>query len=175
VLERGCPECGFDASTFPKERVAALVRRNAQDWVTVLDAPAALLRRPTADDRWSILEYACHVRDVFRLYDLRLHLMLAEDNPTFPNWDQDQSALDDRYNEQDPVAVGAGLLTAAAEVAARFDLVTGDQWNRGGRRGDGAEFTVDTFSRYMVHDPVHHLCDVTGLASNGEVRSTGST
>jgi uncharacterized protein YfaQ (DUF2300 family) len=27
---------------------------------------------------------------------------------------------------------------------------------------DGANFTVTTFARYFVHDPVHHRWDVTG-------------
>ena len=27
---------------------------------------------------------------------------------------------------------------------------------------DGAAFTVETFARYLTHDPVHHLYDVTG-------------
>jgi hypothetical protein len=40
--------------------------------------------------------------------------------------------------------------------------VTGDQWRRTGNRGDGARFTVETFARYLMHDPVHHLYDVTG-------------
>jgi hypothetical protein len=40
--------------------------------------------------------------------------------------------------------------------------VTEDQWQRPGRRSDGARFTVETFARYFIHDPVHHLYDVTG-------------
>jgi hypothetical protein len=40
--------------------------------------------------------------------------------------------------------------------------VTGAQWERTGRRSDGARFTVETFARYFIHDPVHHLYDVTG-------------
>jgi hypothetical protein len=35
---------------------------------------------------WSTLEYACHVRDVFRLYDRRLALMLDEDDATFARY-----------------------------------------------------------------------------------------
>jgi hypothetical protein len=34
------------------------------------------------------------------------------------------------------------------------------QWARTGRRSDGAAFTVESFARYFVHDPVHHLHDV---------------
>ena len=49
-----------------------------------------------------------------------------------------------------------------AARAGRFEGVTGDQWQRTGARSDGARFTVETFARYFVHDPVHHLYDVTG-------------
>lgn len=162
VLERPCAECGFDASTFPPEQVAQLIRDNARVWRELLAAtePARLVRRPS-DDRWSVLEYACHVRDVFRLFHGRLALMLDEDGPTFPNWDQDVSAVEDDYNGQDPTTVAADLTTAATALAARFDAVQGDAWQRTGLRSDGAHFTVDTFSRYLVHDPVHHIHDVT--------------
>ena len=77
---------------------------------------------------WSPLEYACHVRDVFRICDGRLALMLTEDDPTFANWDQDATAVDDAYGEQDPATVAAELVDAASELADRFDAVIGDQW-----------------------------------------------
>ena len=119
--------------------------------------------RPT-EQQWSTLEYACHVRDVFRLYDKRLELMVEHDDPLFENWDQDRTAVDSRYAEQDPERVAAELQAAAAALAERFDAVTQSSWSRTGRRGDGAEFTIDSFSRYLLHDPVHHLHDVnTGL------------
>ncbi|MGH9210305.1 MAG: DinB family protein [Acidimicrobiales bacterium] len=161
VVERPCAECGFDASTFPREAVAQMVRDNAQQWQHLLAAtgPARLTRRPS-DDRWSALEYACHVRDVFRLYDYRLDLMLTEDDPAFPNWDQDVAAVEERYNDQDGAVVGRELVAAATALGAHFDTVQGEAWGRTGLRSDGAQFTVDTFARYMVHDPVHHLYDV---------------
>jgi hypothetical protein len=56
----------------------------------------------------------------------------------------------------------AALLRANAGLADAFDTVEGDQWLRMGRRGDGARFNVAGFSRYLLHDPVHHLYDVTG-------------
>mgnify|MGYP000205025455 CR=1 FL=1 len=49
------------------------------------------------------------------------------------------------------------------EPMCAFDSVTGEQWQRPGRRSDGAVFTVDTFSRYLLHDVVHHGWDVTGV------------
>jgi hypothetical protein len=161
VLRRPCPECGLDTGSLERTEIPALIRANAAAWQAPLDAPDAA-RRPRPG-KWSPLEYGCHVRDVFRLYDYRLGLMLTEDDPLYPNWDQDETAADDRYDTQDPGPVAAELAASAQAVAASFAAVEGDQWTRPGRRGDGASFTVETFARYFIHDPVHHLYDVTGL------------
>jgi hypothetical protein len=88
--------------------------------------------------------------------------MLTLDDPTFPNWDQDVTAVEDRYQEQDPAQVAAELRQAAFAIAGRFETVSGGQWQRTGTRSDGARFTVETFARYFIHDPAHHLYDVTG-------------
>jgi len=158
VLDRTCPECGFDVRGLHPAEVGEALRANSLEWRALLDHPAAA-QRPSPD-RWSALEYACHVRDVFRLYEYRLHLMLDEDDPTFPNWDQDSSAVEERYGEQDPATVVDELEAAGAILADSFATVSGDQWQRTGNRSDGARFTIDTFARYLLHDPVHHVWDV---------------
>jgi DinB superfamily len=160
VLERPCPECGFDASGVAGEAVAGRLRDNAAAWELVL--AAADVRQRPEPATWSPLEYGCHVRDVFRLYDYRLTLMLTEPDPLYPNWDQDETAVKERYGEQDPAAVAVELVDAADRLASRFETVTGAGWDRPGRRSDGARFTVDSFARYLLHDPVHHLHDATG-------------
>jgi hypothetical protein len=160
VLRRPCPECGFDTQAFARERVALLIRENATAWQGVL-AESAIARVRPQPDKWSPLEYGCHVRDVFRLYTVRLELMLTEDDPLFANWDQDETALADRYDEQDPAVVSAELTEAADTLADAFDEVDGPMWERTGRRSDGANFTVESFARYFVHDPVHHLYDAS--------------
>ena len=160
VLDRRCDECGFDATAFPIGETGARTRANAAAWEVLLQRDDAAVRfRP---DRWSVLEYACHVRDVFRVYDGRLTRMLAEDGPRYDNWDQDDTAASDAYHVQDPAIVGPELVDAADTVATRFDTVTDAQWGRTGFRSDGAAFTVESFARYFVHDPVHHLWDVGG-------------
>ena len=159
VLQRPCPECGFDSTTFAPPKVSAMIRENAAAWLEVL-ASGGVERRPS-DDVWSALEYGCHVRDVYRVCLVRLQLMLSEDGPVFANWDQDATAVADKYGEQDPVAVGIDLEFAGHELADAFEAVIGDDWGRVGTRSDGASFTVETFARYVIHDPVHHLYDVT--------------
>jgi hypothetical protein len=90
-------------------------------------------------------------------------LMLTAGGPRHPNWDQDATAVADRYAERNPARVAAELRDAAGVIAARFGQVSGDQWQRTGFRSDGARFTVESFARYFIHDLVHHLYDVTGV------------
>jgi len=165
VLDSRCPECGFDAGAIDPAAVGLLIRDNASEWALILAPASDRLRMRPSPDRWSALEYAVHVRDVYVLYLERLDLMLTEDGPRYPDWDQDQTAIAERYNTQDPSEVNVELARAAEALAARFDGVTGDQWTRTGYRSDGASFTVDSFSRYLAHDPVHHIWDVTGSRS----------
>ena len=158
VLTKPCPECGFHAADIEATDVARMILTIANAWQTVLQRADVRVRPMPAI--WSPLEYACHVRDVFNLYDMRLHLMLDQEAPTFPNWNQDVTALEQRYGAQDSIAVSAELDGAAKRLAASFSDVKADQWQRTGFRSDGAHFTIDSFARYLIHDPIHHLHDV---------------
>ncbi|GAA0667759.1 DinB family protein [Kitasatospora atroaurantiaca] len=163
VLQRACADCGLDTPSVVREDVPAMVRANAASWVALLtERSAEELRRRPSPEVWSDLEYACHVRDVFRLFDFRLELMLTQDGPRFPNWNQDETAVAERYGEQDPAEVAVDLAAGAEQLASSFEAVSGEQWQRTGDRSDGARFTVESFARYLIHDPVHHLFDVTG-------------
>lgn len=158
VLDRACPECGYVAGDVTADRFGALVRDNATSWEGALSSP--LVRERPQPHVWSTLEYACHVRDVHRVFAERLRLMLAQETPTFPNWDQDATAVEQRYAEQDPALVGAELLDAAADVADLYDHVPPDAWGRRGVRSNGSEFSVESLGRYHLHDIEHHLWDV---------------
>jgi hypothetical protein len=97
---------------------------------------------------------------VFRRFDQRLDVMLAADDPSFANWDQDATAVSDRYNEQEGAVVAVEIVEAGNGLADRFQGLSGQQWDRMGTRSDGARFNVETLGRYLLHDVVHHLVDV---------------
>jgi hypothetical protein len=157
VLETPCPECGFRAAVVDHAEVGTMIRDNTARWLDVLQADD--VRARPAPAVWSPLEYACHVRDVHVLYLARLEMMLAQDDPLYPNWDQDETAVAQRYHESDPSIVAEELQVAATALADRFDQVHGDEWERTGTRSDGARFSVATFAKYFIHDPIHHLRD----------------
>jgi DinB superfamily len=161
VLSRRCEQCGLSVGEIGIDEIALRAELAAGEWVQILTASPAVNIRP-APGVWSPQEYGAHVRDVYRLFDARLALMLIEDEPTFENWDQDEAALADRYADCDPDEVADELAVAAEEFAVRLQSLQASQLERRGRRSDGAEFTVLSFAQYFLHDIIHHLYDVTG-------------
>lgn len=178
VIERPCPDCGYDAAQNAAAELPALIQLLTLPWATVLTRDD--VRDRPAPQIWSPLEYGCHVRDVATVFTQRTQLMLAEDGPTFANWDQDQAAVDGHYHRADPVRV-MDELAAAAQIWADLYRSIGDRsigagsdragsdragaegenlWERQGFRGDGAPFSVVTLGRYGMHDLAHHLVDV---------------
>jgi hypothetical protein len=170
VLERPCPECGFDPDAVDYRDVPRLTREAVGVWQRVLGGAgvgaAGLAARPD-DATWSPLEYGAHTRDVFRMMHARLNLMLVLADPEFLNWDQDETAALQDYAAQAPARVQAELTAAGEAIATAFELVPDADLGRTGRRSDGSRFTVETLAKYFLHDVVHHRWDVTGEAFGG--------
>lgn len=162
VLQRPCQECGFDPSAVARDELSVRIAGLGPQWRDALASVEDPRARPRPDV-WSPLEYACHVRDVLALATYRTGLMRSEEDPLFANWDQDATAVEDDYAAQDPAEVLEVLAARADEYARAVAAVPDDAWTRTGRRSDGASFTLESFTRYLLHDPVHHLVDVTGV------------
>jgi hypothetical protein len=158
VLDRPCPECGFVAAEVGADQIAGMVLGFTAPWLDLLERPG--VRDRQSPQVWSVLEYACHVRDVCRVFDARVDLMLSRDEPAFDNWDQDEAARVGRYERQDPATVGGEIGAAADQLARAFLRVPAGDWDRSGIRSNGSRFTVLTLGRYLLHDLRHHLHDV---------------
>ncbi|MDE0802301.1 MAG: DinB family protein [Acidimicrobiales bacterium] len=160
-----CPECRFDSATATDVAgdIDALGRKFAAPLTRYLpgeDGPALLRTRPEPAV-WSPLEYACHVRDLLRLFDERTRAMVAEPGVAFPSWDHDAAVIQDSYNDQDPAQVADDIATATSDYAQTLRGLDGAAWEAPGRRsGDGQEFTVDSLARYGLHEAKHHQLDI---------------
>lgn len=153
VLGRGCRQCGFEPG-FDVETVGWRIRMSLPVWQEVLARPR--LSQQPGGNTWSTLEYAAHVSELHQVFRERLALMLDQDDPEFPDWDQDAAAIEQEYNRQDPAEVARQLRAEGEKTAAAWDAVQGEQWERTGRRGDGKVFTVRSLAEYFAHDLMHH-------------------
>ena len=160
TLTRACPECGFDAATVEPVAIPALVRDAVSRWGDVLARPDVAVR--PSPRTWAAYSSGDHVRDVCAIFTERVELMLAEDDPAFANWDQDATALEQCYAEQDPRTVAEQVASEGERLAHAYEKVGVDGWGRTGRRSNGSEFTVATLGQYALHDLYHHVWDVRG-------------
>jgi hypothetical protein len=160
VQQQRCAECGLDASIVPVRQLPDAIRSVARRWRLFLATTSvdALRHRPRPD-HWSALEYAAHSRDVLAVFTERVELALVADNPQFGWWDHEAAVVDERYNEQDPVAVAAVLETNADLFATVLAAVPDDGWGRHGVRRSGEQFTVAGLARFALHEAHHHLQD----------------
>ena len=159
VLERRCDECGLLSAELEPSDLAGLLHDTALEFGDALRGPRAT-ERPD-EQTWSVLEYACHVRDVHRVFAERLSAMLTQDSPQFENWDQDAAAVEGDYASQDPAQVDVELVEAAGHVAGLYASVPAEHYAREGRRSNGSLFTVRTLAQYHLHDVLHHVHDIT--------------
>ena len=124
-------------------------------------APAdATLRQRPDDKTWSALEYACHIRDVYSVYTIRLYQTRVEERPMLEPMLNDLRAVRFRYNQRE---IGAVLGEVADNVAGFIDETTrfsGGDWDRVATRLPGEERTARWLVRQAMHEGVHHLWDI---------------
>ena len=176
VLEKTCPECGFDAPAITYDKVPGLARDYAARLSGALTRDDAAVRPD--ESTWSTLEYAAHVRDVCRIFTYRTDIAarrpatdpqvpgfdattgVADGLPLFSNWDQDVTAVAADYAAQNPAVVATELDEAAESIARAIESVPSADLGSAVRRSDGSGFTVESLAIYFLHDVVHHVHDV---------------
>jgi hypothetical protein len=158
VLDEPCTECGYDAGEFGVFEAATMVRSIVASWPALLDR-ADIKVRPN-DEQWSALEYSAHMRDVFRLFDFRLGVLLGPPGGTFPSWNPQAVADAADYNNEQPAHVLAELSAAGTSLADRLASIADNNLGKSATREDGIEFFVASWAKYVVHDPMHHVVDI---------------
>ncbi|ORW33906.1 hypothetical protein AWB91_06600 [Mycobacterium paraense] len=120
------------------------------------------LARRTAPERWSPLEYACHVRDVLITQRERVLLARRTDVPAAVPMGRDERAAHDGYAESDPAEVAEEVTIAARLLANTLSRLGTRDWelrivyNWPHR----TERTLRWVAANTVHDVRHHLLDI---------------
>jgi hypothetical protein len=117
---------------------------------------------------WSVLEYVCHLRDVYVSSTIRVYRVRTEDRPQLEPMLNDLRARRFRYNERDLAPVLAELADTAAGFLDEVDRVRPRGWGRTATRLPGEERTALWLVRHAAHEGLHHVSDIeelTALAS----------
>jgi len=153
--------CGFvyDLET-PTAVGPQIVVKAAAISAIVASANPTVTRRPNADT-WSILEYACHVRDVLLVQRERLLLALRVDEPTVVAMGRDERVEADGYNEQRPSDVARQIGDAALMFTELLARLNEEQWQRTMIYGypTPAPRSIAWVAVHTLHETVHHLGD----------------
>ena len=114
------------------------------------------LTRPEAPGKWSTLEVVRHLADTEIVYGYRIRLILAEDSPAIPGYDQDAWARNLRYREADLEASLRELEVLRAGNLALLRNLDEAAWERSGHHSERGEESVRQIFRLVAaHDLVH--------------------
>ena len=157
-----CDACGFAWNDLgPEEIVPRLTDAVASFAALILDAGPLVSTRPSAQ-RWSILEYVSHLRDV--LISIRERIVTASivDDWTSTPIHRDQRVELGFYSRDRPEEVAGELDVAARLLVKAFETLDDLQLEREFTFGMDSPATVTILwaGAQGVHECEHHLDDV---------------
>jgi DinB superfamily len=155
-----CEGCGFVWESVPAADVPIRIADGVSALAALLAAGPPVTVRPSPG-RWSVLEYAAHVRDVLLHVRDRLVFALVEDNPSFKPLYRDERVELGLYHNDVPDAVAAELALAGGLYGRAFRAATPEQLARPCQYAYPTPRTrsVLWMSQQVVHEVEHHLGD----------------
>jgi hypothetical protein len=160
-----CDTCSYDFAAHSPAEAAALVGTMPDRYATELSAtPAGVLGRRPEVSVWSVLEYACHVRDVYATFTIRLYRTRTEDRPALEPMFNDLRAVRFRYGQLEP---GPVLEELRLNVAGFLDEVARVRdWDRTATRRPEETRTARWLVRQAAHEGLHHLADIAAVRAS---------
>lgn len=161
-----CGECWYEYALLDHSQIIAEVTSLADKHGQVLASAAPQRMNQRSDEAiWSPLEYSCHVRDVLRIQRERVMAAQVQDGPVFEPMRRDQRAVEERYNDQDPLAVADEMATAATLLAETLGGLDDQGWQRVGVYPwpEQQARSVQWVARFTAHELAHHLFDIHRL------------
>jgi len=171
-----CGLCEFRYTDISPALAATEIRGYPDAYRGALDGvdETALRRRPEPRT-WSMLEYACHVRDVYAVYTDRVRRALAEHNPVLEPMYNQQRAERDGYNRRLPSQVLDALEINVGIFLEQLATIDGTRWTRTVTRLPGETRTVLWLVRQAAHEGRHHLRDIESIRAAGCAPASGQS
>ncbi len=125
--------------------------------------PDDILCRKPAPEKWSILEIACHVRDVERLFVERYGKIANHDRPALRMINQDELAVRLRYNEENPARVLREFQGLRRETIALLGALAYQSWQRVGIHPKRGDLSLAAHVDMHVGHDANHLGQIRAL------------
>lgn len=142
------------------ERLAAAPKALAGA-VQGLDAATAG-RRPK-DGKWSILENACHLRDIEFVYAARFARLPWQERPAFWMLDNDKAARELRYAEQDLGRVVKEFAARRADTLLLLRALPHAAWRRVGLHPTRGELSLEGLADFLAQHDARHIDRIRAL------------
>jgi hypothetical protein len=162
MVER-CEECGYKYDLAAATQAGREIQVGVAELAEVLRTTASRrLAQRTAPQRWSPMEYACHVRDVLLTQRERVLLARRAHIPSAVPMGRDERVAHEGYAEQDAIEVAEELTMAARLLANALRRLDAPDWElrliyNWPRR---TERTLRWVAANTLHDVRHHLMDI---------------
>jgi DinB superfamily len=115
----------------------------------------ALRRRPSADS-WAVVEIACHLRDIERVYAERFTKAAFGERPSFWMLDNDGAAERLRYQDADWGAATREFRRLRLDTVALLRALPRASWQRTGLHPKRGEVTIEQLANVLAdHDRKH--------------------
>ncbi len=160
-----CALCALHYPDITPAMAATMMRQQPAEYRAAFhDVPDDVVRRRPDPATWSMIEYACHVRDVFAVSVERIHLALTTEHGTFEPLGNDERAVRLGYDQAAVDETLDDLTASALRLADLLDTLTGGDWDRTASRLPGEERDVRWMARQAAHEGRHHLHDINEVA-----------
>ena len=145
-----------ESPEYRGELVAA-IQASAEAFVEACKSVADPFQ-PFETDGWNTHQIAAHVRDVeAEVYGMRIRRSIDEDNPLFPNFDQ-ETYMAEHYNREEPLAKILDDFTKdIAELCALLRIQPDSAWSRPSRHEINGDFVLQTWVERALGHIREHL------------------
>lgn len=161
-MSEHCEGCGFVWDEVTAAEVGPGVRATTVAIAERIARAGDLADRRPAPDRWSVLEYAAHVRDVVTNVRDRIVQTLVEDDPSYAMLWRDHRVDLGLYAGDDPAEVGAEVIAAGSLFARTFERIDPGLLGRTGVYAYPVAVarSVLWIAAQVLHECRHHLADI---------------
>ncbi len=151
-----------------KSRQAVLARLESAPaalLAVVKDLDAASAAKRPADGKWSVVENACHMRDIELVFVERFTKMAFSDRPSFFLLDNDRTAVARQYATSDVRAAAKAFKELRQDTLKLLSALPAAAWKRMGLHPTRGEMSLEAVALHLANHDDKHLAKVRELAA----------